>query len=110
MRITETETNAFIDILSDFLQDTKAELYLYGSRTQDNLKGGDIDLLLVVNETLKQQLTSVRHQILNRFKEKIGDQKIDLTICTKKSLKEEPFLQIIAESKKLIKTWQALKN
>ena len=56
--------------------DPAAEIYLYGSRADDSAKGGDIDLWvrssrITYRETLR---------LLTRIKDRIGWQKIDLTI------------------------------
>lgn len=52
------------------------EIYLFGSRVDDNKKGGDIDLYLVVNN--KENLFRRKIQFLSRVKREIGDQKIDI--------------------------------
>ncbi|MDP2855795.1 MAG: nucleotidyltransferase domain-containing protein, partial [bacterium] len=53
------------------------KIYLFGSRTNDEKKGGDIDLFI---ETDDNQLTTLENKIvfLARLKLVLGDQKIDL--------------------------------
>ena len=57
----------------------RSEVILFGSRTDDTLRGGDIDLLF---ET--RQATGNRAQVLGRIYagliERLGDQKIDLLL------------------------------
>jgi len=54
-----------------------AKIYLFGSRTNDGKKGGDIDLII---ETNNIQLTTLENKIkyLVDLKLALGDQKIDL--------------------------------
>ena len=56
--------------------DPAAEIYLYGSRTNDSAHGGDIDLW--VRSTRITYRDTLR--LLTRIKDRIGWQKIDLTI------------------------------
>jgi len=56
--------------------DTKAELYLFGSRTNIHAKGGDIDLLVVSSTLTKAQLRKLRLDFCRRF----GEQKIDIVL------------------------------
>ena len=52
------------------------EIYLFGSRVRDNLRGGDIDLYLVVKD--KKDLFKKKIKFLAKLKRKIGEQKIDI--------------------------------
>ncbi len=106
MRLSEKEVKAFIQVLDPYLTDKNASLYLYGSRTQDHLKGGDIDLLLVLEDPQKAvPLLEKKYEILVRFKEKVGERKIDLTIATTLKTQTELFLKEIMKSTLLLKKW-----
>ncbi len=70
--------------------DPAAEIYLYGSRADDAARGGDIDLWvrssrITYHETLR---------LLTRIKDRIGWQKIDLTINAGEN---DVLAQLIAE-------------
>ncbi len=72
MRLTTSEANSIKNCINAI--DQQAEVYLFGSRTDDQKKGGDIDLFIIsdkidFNEKLLLKIC---------IKEKIGDQKIDL--------------------------------
>ena len=45
MRLAESEQGSIVTAVLAF--DASAEIYLFGSRTKDELRGGDIDLLVV---------------------------------------------------------------
>jgi predicted nucleotidyltransferase len=97
MRLTSPEVTGMIKGISVFLLGQKAELKLYGSRVNDNLKGGDIDLLLIVtDEKTKITLLKQKPEILVSIKNYLGEQRIDLKIATTAELRSDPFLQIIA--------------
>ena len=88
--------NGLIDALDECLKNISAELRLYGSRTDETRKGGDIDLLLIVeDEKNSLSLNKIKHHILAKMKSKIGDQRIDFKICTKKDIKSDPFLKMV---------------
>ena len=74
MRITENEKNVIIDAVKDI--DPEACLWLFGSRADDNKKGGDIDIAIfsgkIKNDVMQE--IKVRRLICN----KIGEQKIDI--------------------------------
>jgi len=74
MRLSKKEINSIKTVIAEF--DPKAEIRLFGSRTDDNKKGGDIDLLLI-SEKIS---SSNKLDILIKLKEKIGDRKIDILI------------------------------
>ncbi len=52
------------------------EIYLFGSRTDDSKKGGDIDLYLVLKN--HNDLFAKKIKFLSRIKKELGEQKIDV--------------------------------
>jgi len=72
------------------------ELYLFGSRTDDQKRGGDIDLLILADRrlTLKEKL-----QIKTEFYKKFGDQKIDqkIDIVSFTYIEDDPFKNYILD-------------
>lgn len=74
MRLSNKEIEAIKSVVMEF--DTNAEVKLFGSRTDDTKKGGDIDLLVISNKISFSDKIS----ILIRLKEKIGEQKIDILV------------------------------
>ena len=70
-----------------------SEVFLFGSRVNDSLKGGDIDLLLLTPEKVPLTLLNrVRRLILNE----IGEQKLDFVNF--KTSEEHPFKSLAMES------------
>jgi predicted nucleotidyltransferase len=72
MRLTASEADAIREEVSRL--DPEAELYLYGSRTNDAARGGDIDLLVVSDKLALRDVLRLRIRILDR----IGWQQLDL--------------------------------
>lgn len=68
---------------------TDAKVYLFGSRTDDNMKGGDIDILILTNEKLG--FSSLSQMRINFYKN-FGEQKIDLINFTYQD--NDPFKDI----------------
>lgn len=76
------------------------ELYLYGSRTHLDKKGGDIDLLITANTPSdKLKALHLKTDFIIDIKKEIGEQKIDVTICTIDELSSKAFYQIINTEK-----------
>ena len=89
MRLTEYEQKSIKKTFKDIFGHGK--IYLFGSRVDDNLKGGDIDLYLV--PTKKQPSLSKKIMFLIALKEKIGEQKIDVVLsCDTTQLIEQEAL------------------
>lgn len=88
MRISQQEQDLFKELIQDKLPE--AEVYLYGSRTDNNLKGGDIDILILASRkiTLKE-----KSDIYWKFCEVFGEQKIDIVSYEFNS--KDSFLQVI---------------
>jgi len=59
-------------------------VYLFGSRTDDTKKGGDIDLYIQLSaEPTPEKLILQRAEFLEKLVRTIGEQKIDLLIKTR---------------------------
>ncbi len=74
MRLSESEINTFKTKLRSLCSDAK--LYLFGSRTDDTKKGGDIDLLIVSKELTKRDLRLLKVDFFDKF----GEQKLDIVL------------------------------
>jgi predicted nucleotidyltransferase len=96
MRISPRERSAIKDVVRRL--DEKAKVYLFGSRTDDRLRGGDIDLLIVSDRLSWAD----KLDLLVELKEKLGDQKIDLLIKTAKESAADPFVAEIKKSAVLL--------
>ena len=67
--------------------DPRAEIHLFGSRTDDQARGGDIDLLVISDQLTFRDLLRLRAAILDR----IGWQQLDLLIRRRDAI-HEPFV------------------
>lgn len=56
----------------------KTKVYLFGSRTDDNKKGGDIDLFIEPDE--KSNLLEKKIKYITRLNFLLGEQKIDVVL------------------------------
>jgi predicted nucleotidyltransferase len=74
MRITEHEKNVIIDAVKSV--DPNAQIWLFGSRTDDNKKGGDIDIGILSTKVEVMEEIEIRQKMYD----KIGEQKIDLVV------------------------------
>ena len=76
MRLTDRQIEQ-IKTIGQGIYGNGVRIFLFGSRTSDEKKGGDIDLFI---ETDDDQLTTIENKIncLVRLKLALGDQKIDL--------------------------------
>ncbi|GIV29702.1 MAG: hypothetical protein KatS3mg028_0768 [Bacteroidia bacterium] len=71
--------------------DSEANVYLFGSRTDDTKKGGDIDILV-----LSGKLKSIdKIKILTNIYQQMEEQKIDIVIA--KTLDDNPFVKYISK-------------
>jgi predicted nucleotidyltransferase len=88
MRLAVPEQVAIHDAIHQ--ADVDAEVYLFGSRTDDTARGGDIDLLVLSKRIgLMKKL-----EILAQLHEKLGERKIDIAIFPDT---KRPFAKIALE-------------
>ena len=72
MRLSEFEIKSIIATIGEI--DPEAEIYLYGSRTDDNKHGGDIDLAIVSDKIKNPEKRKIRLTLYDL----LGEQKIDI--------------------------------
>ena len=70
---------------------SEAKLYLFGSRTDDEARGGDIDLLVVSDRLTKKDLRVLRVEFYKHF----GEQKLDIVLDNTEL--KSPFVRHILE-------------
>lgn len=74
MRLT-TEERKLLKA-SIYALDNSAKIYLFGSRVNDQKRGGDIDLLVFSNNLSRKNI----RQIKDKFFRKFGEQRLDLVV------------------------------
>jgi predicted nucleotidyltransferase len=73
MRIKQAQKLFFRKAINAMLPD--ADIFLFGSRANDQLKGGDIDILVIGKDKLSfQQIRNLKISFYKQF----GQQKIDI--------------------------------
>jgi predicted nucleotidyltransferase len=80
MRLNNKEIAAIKEVTRGVFGDN-ATISLFGSRTDNNKKGGDIDLYIQCNcHISREELYQLKIKFLVQLKKIIGDQKIDVLI------------------------------
>jgi predicted nucleotidyltransferase len=84
MRLTNYEIISIKESFHQVFYD--GNIYLFGSRVDDSLKGGDIDLFIELNTTfaIKEMLDKIGEFKINLYN-KIGELKIDVIISKNKT-------------------------
>ncbi len=108
MRLKSQEIEAIIKVFQEIfdkekINNSSAILYLYGSRTEDKKKGGDIDLLLQVPESSLSNTKAFHVRMLVKLQEYLGEQKIDLKITG--PIPKDEFTKFILEKAIPLKKW-----
>lgn len=91
MRIGEREKEAIVAAVKE--ADDEAPVWLFGSRTDDAKKGGDIDIAVLSKKIGVMEKIRIKRSICR----KIGEQKIDLLVS---SSGHEAFFQLAVEQGK----------
>ena len=80
MRLTEFEKEVIINCTKDAFG-AKSRVLVFGSRTNDNKKGGDIDLLVIPGiRTSSKEAFKKKIQLLIEIENRLGEQSIDILI------------------------------
>jgi len=81
---------------------------LFGSRADDNLKGGDIDLLIITEtDNITNYFKLNKSRILGKIFMQIEEEKIDITVSTREKIQDDPFIATIYPKSVLIHEWIA---
>ncbi len=101
MRLSKRECRVLIDTFQEQLVELglvgEAKLFLFGSRVDDSKRGGDIDLLILAPVERVNELRERRVQLINRFHEKLDEQRIDVTVTSPDCIKSDEFFASIAD-------------
>lgn len=85
--------NEEVELIKQLIQqkDDQAKVYLFGSRTDNHQKGGDIDLLIVSKKIDRRAVREIRMGFFDKF----GEQKLDVIVDNGQFL--EPFHRLAYE-------------
>ena len=88
MRLTVQQQTAIRTTVSETFG-ADAQVCLFGSRTDDNKRGGDIDLLITTSQSDIQSIMRAEISLLTKLQNRLGEQKIDV-LLDYPSRKERP--------------------
>ena len=85
MRLTKQQVSIIKNEINN--KDKNAKIYLFGSRTDDNALGGDIDILLISKDIDFSLKIKIQAQLFI----KLNEQQVDLLVAKNT---EKPFVQL----------------
>lgn len=88
MRLREEEKKSILKAIRHI--DSAARIFLFGSRVDDTLRGGDIDILILTEKMTYDDKLAVKKEVFHELEE----QKIDIVISKDR---DEPFVKMIYE-------------
>ena len=91
MRLLENEIEIIKRVILERIPDAK--IYLYGSRADGSLKGGDIDLFVVFKPMNNQNTVKLKIEIEAEISKLLRYQKIDLTLLAKNNIPKNIFFK-----------------
>ncbi len=95
MRLSPQELEKIKTVFEKY-KTVNSKIYLFGSRTHSEKKGGDIDLLITFFD--KTSLIEFKRlDFIVELKKQLGDRKIDATLATQVEMQLDPFLKTIAD-------------
>ena len=75
MRLSLEERQAIREVAAE--SDSEAEVFLFGSRVRDDMRGGDIDLLIMSQRIGADERRRMKLKLMDR----LGERKIDLVVA-----------------------------
>lgn len=97
MRLSELEKRAILKAFCEIKEASGLEgsLYLFGSRTNDKKRGGDIDLLWLGKEDQVKKMRQLKFDFIAKIQMYLDVQKIDLTTLIEEEKEKNEFYQSI---------------
>ncbi len=88
MRLSDSEKKILVRAV--LAQDSKARVWLFGSRVDDEKRGGDIDIAVLSSQIGRAE----RMRIRRRVADELGEQKIDVVVSRDGA---DPFFRLALE-------------
>jgi len=88
MRISSAEIDNLLGSVKQI--DPNASVYLFGSRTDNHKKGGDIDIAILSELVSLKEKIEIKYNFYQAF----GEQKLDLLIVSDENM---PFWQVVKD-------------
>lgn len=79
MRLTQHQIHAIREAVAEVFG-SQAQVWLFGSRVDDNKRGGDIDLLIRPAPGAADELLRRKIRLLGLLERALGERKIDIVI------------------------------
>lgn len=79
MRLSPDQQSAILTTVAETFGD-EASIWLFGSRIDDNKRGGDIDLLIETSQSDVAAIVRAELAFLTKLQMKLGEQKIDVLV------------------------------
>jgi len=95
MRLTSQEIQIIKSAVYEVMGDN-ACVWLFGSRVDDNKRGGDIDLFIEVDLAEARDRIQKKSQLWTKLQFQLGEQRIDIVIA-EPQLKEHRLIEQIAK-------------
>jgi hypothetical protein len=104
LRISPEQIQCIEEIFGKEISTRPFDIFLYGSRTKDELSGGDIDLVAVSSNPWPIGDEQKIYRILGLLKSRpmIGDRKINLSFVSIGELNSDPFWTSITNLEKIL--------
>lgn len=96
MRISPKEVTRIRKNIDSFFPDFKVRCYLFGSRLDDQKRGGDIDLLLICEDEHFDKVWEKKFILKEYLEDDLGDQKVDVVVTTQLRINADAFLKSIS--------------
>lgn len=93
LRLSEEEIKAIRETAREIFGE-KAKVWIFGSRTDPSLRGGDIDIYIEMPNA--EHWLDKKLDFLVKLKDKIGEQKIDVIVRNENC--EDPFCEKIKKT------------
>lgn len=97
MRLTQQEIQIIKSTVNEVMGE-QAKVWLFGSRVDDNKRGGDIDLLVQADLFDPMDRVRKKSRLWAKLQYRLGDQRIDIILTAAKPEEQQPIEQIAKQT------------